>query len=46
MHDILNEIPILWARQEFSPRETSYYILSRKEVLSQMLEKRSQDEPA
>ncbi|WP_181304899.1 STAS domain-containing protein [Rufibacter sp. XAAS-G3-1] len=46
IHDILNEISISRARQGFSPRETSSYILSLKEVLSQMLEERFREEPA
>ncbi|MBC3539605.1 STAS domain-containing protein [Rufibacter sediminis] len=46
IHDILSEISITRARQGFSPRETSAYILSLKEVLSQVLEDRFKDETA
>jgi rsbT co-antagonist protein RsbR len=45
IHDILNEISIMRARQGFSPRETSAYVLSLKEVFSQVLEERFRDEP-
>src|SRR5690349_13179234 len=38
IHDILNEISISRARQGFSPREISSYILSLKEVISNVLE--------
>ncbi|WP_210462752.1 MULTISPECIES: STAS domain-containing protein [Rufibacter] len=44
IHDILSEISISRARQGFSPRETSAYILSLKEVLSQMLEERYKED--
>jgi rsbT co-antagonist protein RsbR len=46
IHDILSEISISRARQGFSPRETTSYILSLKEVLSQTLEERFREEPA
>ena len=46
IHDTLNEISILRARQGFSPRETSAYVLSLKEVLSHTLEERFREEPA
>ncbi|AKQ46983.1 anti-anti-sigma factor [Rufibacter radiotolerans] len=46
IHDILNEISITRARQGFSPRETSSYILSLKEVLSNMLEDQLKNDPA
>ncbi|MGV3540737.1 MAG: STAS domain-containing protein [Rufibacter sp.] len=44
--DILSEISVSRALQGFSPRETSGYILSLKEVLSQTLENRFKDDPA
>ncbi|MFC6996670.1 STAS domain-containing protein [Rufibacter roseus] len=46
IRDILNEISISRARQGFSPRETSSYILSLKEVLSNVLEDRFKEDPA
>ncbi|RNI26879.1 STAS domain-containing protein [Rufibacter latericius] len=46
IHDILSEISISRARQGFSPRETSAYILSLKEVLSHTLEDRFKDDTA
>ncbi|WP_192822457.1 STAS domain-containing protein [Rufibacter sp. LB8] len=46
IQDILNEISITRARQGFSPRETSSYVLSLKEVLSNVLEDRFREEPA
>lgn len=46
IQDILNEISISRARQGFSPRETSSYILSLKEVLSNVLEDKFKDDPA
>lgn len=44
--DILNEISISRARQGFSPRETTSYVLSLKEALSKVLEAQYRDDPA
>ncbi|GAB2544168.1 STAS domain-containing protein [Rufibacter soli] len=46
INDILNEISITRARQGFSPRETSSYILSLKEVLSSLLEDQLKNDPS
>ncbi|WP_205504216.1 STAS domain-containing protein [Rufibacter psychrotolerans] len=46
IHDILSDISITRARQGFSPRETSTYILSLKQVLSQELEEQLRGNPA
>jgi rsbT co-antagonist protein RsbR len=44
--DILNELSITRARQGFSPRETSLFVLSLKQAFYAMLEKELQDDPA
>ena len=43
--DILSELSITRARQGFSPRETSTFVLSLKKAFYQMLEKQYQDDP-
>ena len=44
--DILSELSITRARQGFTPRETSLYILGLKQAFYSMLEKELQDDPA
>jgi rsbT co-antagonist protein RsbR len=44
--DILSELSITRARQGFSPRETSLYVLSLKLAFSTILEKGLMDDPA
>ncbi|MGV3640445.1 MAG: STAS domain-containing protein [Adhaeribacter sp.] len=44
--DILSELSITRARQGFSPRETSLYVLSLKQAFYTLLEKELQSDPA
>ena len=43
--DILSELSITRARQGFSPRETSLFVMSLKKAFYQMVEKQYKDEP-
>ncbi|PIQ22838.1 MAG: anti-anti-sigma factor [Cytophagales bacterium CG18_big_fil_WC_8_21_14_2_50_42_9] len=43
--DILSELSITRARQGFSPRETSLYVMSLKRALYQIMEKELADDP-